>query len=553
LINLGTKLRIGEKIGLGFGLVGLIFLGVIGFYDINLRNVVSDLRSLNTVYEARQSRAFEIASSLTAMRGAQERFLLTRDLTFAEETRRQADLLLQDAAALALIDDASSATAADIQTRTREFIDRFNAIVAAWQVKGLDEVSGLQGAFRVAVHELQERSRDYHVDRPYLLLLQIRRSEKDLALRREAQYQAKVHGLLDEMVATIGASDLPEPIQRQLAAELATYRTAFDAYADEVLAGGDFAGGKGAFRDAAHRIEDILYAHYVPFLETQILEMRRREKDYLLRGDDDGYVAMVDALSTEIGGRIGASNIAAQNKDALHALLADYRRDFHALVEQDRRIAELMTEMDSAGSLITPLVEANLAQAKTLMDEMSTRIISTSAERARLSLLIALGALVLGALFALLIVARIVRPVREMAGMLDVLTHQNPTERIPVDPQGRDEINAMGISLNTLADHQATYANWWRSSMHEAIALRNLHEGTTDDERFEAAEELRKAALSKLQQLNAVRGQLLQHAESILEVAERIHRDHGKVPREDGAVLRTAASEITTLVKVVGD
>ncbi len=551
--NLGTRLRIGEKIGLGFGLVGLIFLGVIWFYDINLRGVVSELRELNAVYGARQSHAFEIESRLAAMRGAQERFLLTRDLSYAEETRRQAERLLTKAAALAEIDDDSRVTADEIKARTREFITRFDAIVAAWEVKGLDEVSGLQGAFRVAVHELQKRSRDYHVDRPYLQLLQIRRSEKDLALRGDAQYQAKVQGLLEEMTATIAGSDLPEQVQRTLADEIATYRVEFDAYAADVLAGEDFRGGKGAFRDAAHRIEAILLAHYVPFMETRILEMRRREKDYLLRGDEDGYVAMVEALAAEIRGMIDASGIAADDKVALDGLLAAYERDFHALVDQDRTITVLTAEMDNARALITPLVEANLAQANRLMDEMSTRIVSASADRARLGLLIAFGAFVLGALFAVLIVARIVRPVREMVALLDRLTHENPTERIAVDQDGRDEINAMAISLNTMADHQATYFHWWRSSMQEAIAMRDLHEGATDEERFEAAEELRKAALSKLQQLNAIKGRLLHQAESVLAVAERIDQDHGRAPREDGELLRTAASEITTLVRVVDE
>jgi methyl-accepting chemotaxis protein len=551
--NLGTRLRIGEKIGLGFGLVGLIFLGVIWFYDINLRGVVSDLRELNAVYGARQSHAFEIESRLAAMHGAQERFLLTRDLSYAEETRRQAERLLAKAAALAEIDEDSRVTAAEIKARTHEFIARFDAIVAAWEVKGLDEASGLQGAFRVAAHELQERSRDYHVDRPYLLLLQIRRSEKDLALRGDPQYQLRVQGLLDEMTATIAGSDLPEQVQRALADEIATYRVEFDAYAAGVLAGEDFRGGKGAFRDAAHRIEAILLAHYVPFMETRILEMRRREKDYLLRGDEDGYVAMVNELAAEIRGMIDTSSIAVDEKVALDALLAAYERDFLALVDQDRIIAGLTAEMDNARALITPLVEANLAQANRLMDEMSTGIVSASADRARLGLLIAFGAFVLGALFSVLIVARIVRPVREMVGLLDRLTHENPTERITVDPEGRDEINAMAISLNTMADHQATYLHWWRSSMQEAIAMRDLHEGATDEDRFEAAEELRKAALSKLQQLNAIKSRLLHQAESVLAVAERIDQDHGRAPREDGELLRSAASEITTLVRVIDE
>jgi len=58
-----------------------------------------------------------------------------------------------------------------------------------------------------------------------------------------------------------------------------------------VLAQQDIRGGTGPFRQAAHRIEAILQAHYVPDRERNILQLRRREKDYLLR-DDKQYVEM---------------------------------------------------------------------------------------------------------------------------------------------------------------------------------------------------------------------------------------------------------------------
>lgn len=552
MVKLASRLRIGEKIGLATALVGLILLGVIGFYDINLRGVVSDLRKLSAVYGARQSYAFEIESRLEAMRGAQERFLLTRDLVYVNETRRQANLLLEKAAALAAIDESSLATATEIQTRAREFLERFEAIVAAWEAKGLDEVSGLQGAFRSAAHELQERSREYNVDRLYLLLLQIRRSEKDLALRREAKYEAKVVDLVDGLSEAIAKSDLPAPVQQTLSDEVATYREAFGRYAEGILAGADPAEGKGDYRDAAHRIEAILNAHYVPFLETRILELRRREKDYLLRGDEQ-YVRMVAEIASEIRAQITAAAIAATDQERLTTLLDAYLRDFNALVDQARSIASLTTEMDSARALITPLVATNLDEASRSMSEMSSRVIALSAERARLGLMIAAGASLLGALLAGLIIARIVRPVREMAGLLDQLTRRNPTERIAVDPEGRDEINAMAISLNTMADHQATFLDWWRSSMQEAIALRERHEATTEEERFEAAEEVRRAALAKLQQLNQITGRLTQHAGSVLSLAERIELDRGRLTSGDARLLRAAAAEINTLVKVVDE
>lgn len=552
--KLGTRLRIGEKIGLGFGAVGVIFLGVIWYYHLTLHELVDDYQRLNAVYGERQSHAFIIERHLGGMLSAADRFLLTRNTEYAGQTKAQAAALSAQAEELAGIDAASRLTAAQLQRLTEDFTASFDAIVEAWQVRGLDENTGLQGAFRDAAHELEERAGHYNVDQPYLLLLQIRRREKDLGLRRDPQYQQTVHHLLDEMTASISESDLPQPVKQDIGREVSTYRAELDAYAEIVLSGEEISGGTGPFRDAAHRIESLLNAHYVSDLETHILQLRRREKDYLLRGDER-YIGMVDAISAEIGDQIAASGIADAEKAELATLLNGYERDLHALVEQNRRIATLTAQMYQAAARVTPLVEANLAEAIQLMQAMSIEIADTSAAQARASLSTAAAAAALGTLFAVLITISIVRPVRGMAGLLDRLTRENPTDRMPTDPHGRDEINAMAIAVNTMADHKATFSKWWRSSMQEAIALRDRHQTKDPDELAQTERELQAAAISKLTQINAIKARLLAQADRISTVAERLSdgNRHGHDRREAGADLRDVAAGIRTLVSVIDE
>jgi len=548
LNKLATRLRIGEKIGLGFGTVGLIFLAVIWFYHTNLNRVVANYQDLGSVYGARQSHAFAIESALGAMQSAAERFLLTRDPAFAESARRKAAALDEESAQLAESDPASEQNARQIRALGEEFIARFNAIVAAWEVKGLNEDAGLQGAFRTAVHELEARAGHYNVDRPYLLLLQIRRREKDLGLRREPQYQQQVHELLQQLTAALETSQLTPDVKQALAADIATYRTELDDYARRVLAGEAIAGGKGPFRDAAHRLEAVLEAHYIPGLETRILQLRRREKDYLLRGDDR-YIGMVDEISAGIRAAIAASQVAAAEQAELVALLDAYQRDFHALADQDQRIAKLSAEMYAAAARITPVAEANLSEANRLMRTMSAKIAASSAERARLSLLVAAGATALGALLAFLITTRLVRPLRSMADLLDRLTRENPSERMPADPAGRDEVNAMAMALNTMADHKATFFKWWRTSTQEAIALRDRYQADSPAAHAQACDELNAAAQSKLEQLETIKAQLLLEATRIGAIAEELVADTAH--REEGVQLRNMAADMRTLLSVI--
>jgi methyl-accepting chemotaxis protein len=546
--KLASRFRIGEKIVLGFGAVGLIFLGVIWFYHASLRDMADAYQDLSAVYGARQAHAFAIESRVTAMRSAADRFLLTRDMAFAEQTLAEAAQLRAETDELARIDDTSRGTAAAIGTLVENFAQRFKAIAEAWRIRGLDEDSGLQGAFREAVHELQARAAHYNVDRLYLLLLQVRRGEKDLGLRREPQYQERVEGLLDEMQAALTASSLRDDTKQALSDEIAAYRDRFTRYAGRVLAGEPTGGGKGPFRDRAHRIEHLLQAHYIPDLETAILQMRRREKDYLLRGDAE-YIAMVDAIADDIATRISSSAVAADQKAGLMALLDNYRRDFHALVAQNNRIGQLTAEMYQAAARITPLVESNLADATATMAQKSAEIAESSAKRARWSLLVAAIAPVLGFVLALVITSRIVRPVQRMVGLLDQLTHEVPRERLDTDPAGRDEINAMAIALNTLADHRARFSEWWRSSMQAAVACRDMSEADSDDERVEAALELRKAASAKLAQLDGERDRMLDEAARLDAIAaSQSHNARGRARANE---LQRIAGNLRTLVRMV--
>ena len=544
------KLRIGEKIGLSFGLVGLLFLGVVWHYHDSLNRVLAGYEGLHDVYETRKSHALDIEVQLAETRQAENDFLIHREARFASAVDANAGALLQSSDALAQVDQDSRQTAQEIRRLTETYLGRFRDIAEAWQVKGLDHNAGLQGAFRDTVHELEDRAGNFKAGRLYLQLLQIRRGEKDLGLRRETLYRDKVRGLISEFRGLVQSSELYPEVKESLMAEIDVYARAFESYSEIVLSGGELRGGKGPFRDSAHRLEALLEAHYVPDLETNILQLRRREKDYLLRNDPQ-YVQMVQGIADTIRGQVAISPVSDPDKVLLRGLLEDYERDFNALVAQNDRIEDFAAAMREAAENITPLVKRNVQEADYLAGEKRLEIAETSRKSSRLNQIIALCATLLGIFFAIAITSRIVRPVREMAGLLERLTHQNPKERIATVPGSRDEINAMAGSVNTMADHRATFVNWWQASMDEAIALRDLHTAKDLSARNEATEELRLASLSKVQQLNGIRVQVQRHTARILEVASGMRKKaRGGADDQDALTIEQAAQGIQTLITV---
>lgn len=464
--HLFSKLRIGEKIGLSFGLVGLLFLAVIWQYHNTLERSLADYRSLMEVHDARKDLLLEIQAGLLDARRAEKNFLLHRDEAYAAEVSERVDAVLALTADLGRIDEESDQIAREFAELIETYRQRFEAIAAAWRTKGMDHDSGLQGAFRDAVHELEDLAGEFKVSRLYLQLLQVRRREKDLGLRREEAYRSQVFVLLAGFRQDVEGSELAPNTQASLLDELGAYERSFEVYSQRVLAQEDIQGGKGPFREAAHRIEAILRAHYIPDMESNILQLRRREKDYLLRHDKQ-YVEMALREWQGITEQVDGSDISDEDKAKLTVLLVQYRKDFLALVEQNDRIDGLSNEMREAIGQIAPIVKGKVEAADRLEAEMTAKIEASSRANARYMFWIVLAATALGVLFAVAITRQITRPLRNMMGLLGRLADEEPTERITTRPGSRDEVDLMAQSVNAMADHKAGLVRWWKASMNE--------------------------------------------------------------------------------------
>ncbi|MCB1753426.1 MAG: HAMP domain-containing protein, partial [Gammaproteobacteria bacterium] len=158
------------------------------------------------------------------------------------------------------------------------------------------------------------------------------------------------------------------------------------------------------------------------------------------------------------------------------------------------------------------------------MQRMAAEIEASTAEKEQLMLWWVAIATALGVLFAVSITLRIVRPLRSMAGILDQLAYEVPSERLPFYPEGRDEVNMMAGSVNTMADNKARFINWWKSSMREAAACDNLvtalKNRVEDPARKEAEKEFRQALSARRELLFGQYQKLHDLNKTVIEKAE---------------------------------
>ena len=448
------NLRVGQKMAIGFGVTGLLFLLVAWQYHGTLQRALDDHDRLIQVHETRKTLALTVRIQSLEARRREKDFLLRHDLQYPPMVRGHVAELLTAAKALEARAD-ESAVAARIREHAETYRVDFEAIVEAWRIKGLDPETGLRGRFRETIHQVEKKAKGFQTASLYLTLLEIRRAEKDIGLRHAPEYAERVRYLAGRFKAEVLASHLTPEDRTFLSRAMGSYLEHFEDYARRALAGDEILDGKGPFREAAHVIEKFIRERYVPDLERDLLSLRRHEKDYLLRGEA-AYVEKADRQIGAIVGKVLNSGLRPGEKKALVELMERYRKDFLELVAETDRIIILTADMREAVHAIAPLVEAVEAEAVQGMAVAARATREHSRERALIALALAAVAAIFGVLFAVFITRLIVRPVRTLKALAETLTSE---EFVATKPEKKNEIVALAAAMGRMAGSHRNFRN----------------------------------------------------------------------------------------------
>ncbi|KLN61679.1 hypothetical protein WH96_04915 [Kiloniella spongiae] len=101
---------------------------------------------------------------------------------------------------------------------------------------GLTEKDGLRGELRGAVHNIEERLKTIKNDKLTVLMLMMRRHEKDFLLRIDPKYIDRIDKRITEFSASMKADGLETSMSKELTDLLSKYQAAFKKLADLKLA-----------------------------------------------------------------------------------------------------------------------------------------------------------------------------------------------------------------------------------------------------------------------------------------------------------------------------
>jgi methyl-accepting chemotaxis protein len=92
---------------------------------------------------------------------------------------------------------------------------------------GFNENSGLEGNLREAVHQIEARLAEFDEPRLTILMLMMRRHEKDFLLRGDEKYGADITKRGEEFVKALDASPIGAPVRDELKKLLDRYQSSF--------------------------------------------------------------------------------------------------------------------------------------------------------------------------------------------------------------------------------------------------------------------------------------------------------------------------------------
>ncbi len=117
----------------------------------------------------------------------------------SESALRQAELHIDEAHLLAR--SAPGGLSDSLQRHVAAFERAFGDLAAAYRSRGIDEASGIEGAFRRKAHAIEAAVASE--PQAKIALLEMRRSEKDYIMRRHPRYIARVRVYADSLRASV--------------------------------------------------------------------------------------------------------------------------------------------------------------------------------------------------------------------------------------------------------------------------------------------------------------------------------------------------------------
>lgn len=312
-------------------------------------------------------------------------------------------------------------------------------------------------------------------------VLTLRRHEKDFLMRRELSYQEKYHQVFKKLQTDI--SDLKQGLQDadidtapldDFSRQTELYQQQFDQAVSlwQQVGLDPQSGLYGGLRKAAHELEQQFKQVQNDALLVSLLQLRRAEKDFMLRLD----LKYLDAFEAEFSKFQGMLDQAALQQAA-----TSYQQAFVALVQGQQAIGldqeqGVMKQMRAAIHATEQSLQRMSTDAETAVDDA---VQMTQSIAFTLFVLVLVSVLIL----VMLTSRSIVQPITNVCRTIGLIRSDNDF-RQRVEVQGNDEMTALANDFNhMLSDFQDLVRSVNQALEMLDVATAELAKSTADTSR----------------------------------------------------------------------
>lgn len=340
----------------------------------------------------------------------------------------------------------------------------FTKIVEGSVKKGLTPDEGLQGQFRKTAHLLfDEHIMEHAVNE---LLFSLGRLSRFISPKDSKLDIVKFKEELSKFDALVSGHTMRPVYADKLKKLLNEYKEAAGIFMDAVSSNIQD-NQREILRRTGLEMQTVLEIMYVPDVRYMVLQIRRHEKDYLLRGNllyvQQNHQAIADLIKIIEQARISESDVSETVR-----FLKTYQTYFDALVEENRKINLLKNSLlDRANEIelsVNQIVERSRLNGQGNINKVQAQIRSA----VMYSLILCFVAISLGIIFSLLITSSITKPLQALMAGLIKMTGGDYTIRLVENKSANDETGILAKMFNQMA--QTIHKSSWQSEGREKLA-----------------------------------------------------------------------------------
>ena len=202
----------------------------------------------------------------------------------------------------------------------------------------------------------------------------------------------------------------------------------------------------GELRSAVHKVETLLNEQQSDELLVLMLQLRRAEKDFMLRLDTK-YLPRFDDTITKLEQSLSRSTIDSNTKSQLNSLIATYQNSFQALVKAQVELG-VNLESGALGKMRESVSKSDTVVGQ-IVEETVTHVKNSVTEAQFLAVTIFVIAGVIVLLLVYFTSHSIIVPIERVYHSINDIRRNNDLS-VMIEQTGKDEITIMTTDFNSL-------------------------------------------------------------------------------------------------------